>query len=237
MRVIRTLPLQTYNLNFYIEDKEIIFDQKVTPLLSACFTGKIDTVILLLMNEYIDVDMESQNEGYTPIMVACFKGYYEITRLLIEKNADVMKVTKSGQAPIIFCFSRLEENFYKYENKRICMMLLDLLLSKGANINTIIDNSNGWTIMMKLVSVEIYEKEKFQNTVEIVKFLIERGADKDILSSNRSSIYDLIKESEYKEGLIKALKHTEYESSSDTPNMNTMHMEREYRYGNCCFLI
>jgi ankyrin repeat protein len=180
--------------------------------------------------------MESQIEGYTPLMVACFKGYYEITRLLLEKNADVKKVTINGQAPIIFCFSRLEENFYKYENKKICMMLIDLLLGKGANINTIIDPSNGWTILMKLVSAEIYEKEKFLNTVEIIKFLIERGADKNVLSYSKYTIYDLVKESEYKNELIKVIRNTEPVHQTEPIVYNTM-METETHNGNCCQII
>jgi ankyrin repeat protein len=236
MRIIRTLPLQTYNLNFYLEDNDIVFDKKITPLLSACYTGKIDTVIMLLMNENIDVNLESQNEGYTPLMVACFKGYFEITRLLLERNADVKKVTKSGQAPIIFCFSRLEENFYKYENKKICMMLIDLLLSKGANINTVIDPSIGWTILMKLASADIYEKEKYVNTVDIVKFLIERGADKNVVSCNKFTIYDLVKESEYRQELIKIIKNTEPIDQIE-PMIYSTRMETEGQNGNCCLII
>lgn len=236
MKVIRSLPLQTYNLNFYIEDNDIIFDKRITPLLSACYTGKVDTVMLLLTNESIDVNMESQNEGYTPLMVACFKGYFEIARLLLERNADVKKSTKSGQEAIIFCFSRLDENFYKYENKKICMMLIELLLNKGANINAVIDQSNGWTILMKLAAAEIYEREKYLNTVEILKFLVERGADKNAMTKSRLNIYELIRESEYKDELIRVIRNTEPIKHNETP-MYVTQMESEYRNGKCCYLI
>ena len=128
------------------------------------------------------MDLESYPECYTPLMVGCFKGFYEIVRLLIEKNANIKKANRLGQFPILFCFSRLEENFFKYENKKICMMLVDLLLSKGADLNVRIDDKLGYTILMKLVSTQFLNKEKFYNTIEIIRFLLERGADPNLKS-------------------------------------------------------
>ena len=109
---------------------------------------------MLLDNEEIDVDMESYPESYTPLMVACFKGFYEIVRLLLDKKANVNKLNRLGQKPILFCFSRLEETFYKFENKKICIMLLDSLLSRGAGINIRIDKKQGYTVLMDLESTE-----------------------------------------------------------------------------------
>lgn len=166
---------------------------------------------MLLDNENIDVDLESFPEKYTPLMVACFKGFYEIVRLLLERKANVNKMNRLGQKPILFCFSRLEENNFRYENKKICMMLLDLLLAKGADINIRIDEKEGYTVLMKLASTEILTKEKLNNTIDIIQFLIERGADPTIRGYNNKSVYDVICENNdnsYKEELIYVLKNS-----------------------------
>jgi hypothetical protein len=51
------------NLNFLIEDENIQFDKKITPLLAGCFIGKTEAIQILLNNEEIDVNFESQPEG------------------------------------------------------------------------------------------------------------------------------------------------------------------------------
>lgn len=63
LRSLRNIPLHTLNLNFLIEDENIQFDKKISPLLAACFVGKIEAIQLLLNNEEIDVNFQSQPEG------------------------------------------------------------------------------------------------------------------------------------------------------------------------------
>jgi ankyrin repeat protein len=174
---LRALPLVNYNLNFVIDDESVKFDQQITPLLAACYIGKTEIVCMLLENETIDVDMQSHPQEFTPLMVSCYKGLYEITRNLLEKHANVNKVNLMGHKAMLFCFSRLEESNYKYENKKICMMLIDLLLNKGAEINLRVDENFGHTILMKLVSIDMNSQDKYQSTAEMIQFLIERGAD------------------------------------------------------------
>lgn len=63
MKSLRVIPLHTFNLNFLIEDENIQFDKKISPLLAACFIGKTEMIQLLLHNDEIDVNFESQPEG------------------------------------------------------------------------------------------------------------------------------------------------------------------------------
>jgi hypothetical protein len=173
--------------------------------------GKIEIVMMILDNEEVDVDLESYPESYTPLMVACFKGFYEIVRLLLDRKADVNKLNRLGQKPILFCFSRLEETFYKYENKKICMMLLELLLSRGADINIRIDEKQGYTVLMKLASTEFNSREKLNNTLDIIKFLMERGADANLVGYNNKSVYDVINcntDKPYRDELVRVLQTT-----------------------------
>ena len=57
------MPLHTYNLDFLIEDREIQFDKKISPLLAACYIGKYETITLLLGNDKLDVNLASFNRG------------------------------------------------------------------------------------------------------------------------------------------------------------------------------
>ena len=71
--------------------------------------------------------------------------------------------------------------------------MIDLLLKYGANIDVRIDSKLGYTILMKLASTEFLDDEKFENNVEIMEFLIERGADKNIKSNQGESALDFAK--------------------------------------------
>jgi len=120
--------------------------------------------------------------------------------------------------PILFCFSRLEEDFYRYENKKICMMMIDLLLAKGADLNIRIDKKSGYTILMKLAASEVLEKEKADNTLEIIQFLIERGANIYLKGNDNKSIFDLIQNSKYHDQLMKILNNTNQTVFFNTSN-------------------
>ena len=225
VRSLRSLPLHLYNLNFLFDKSKIQFDKKLSPLLVATFLGKIEVIHLLLSNECLNINLASENEGYTPLMVALYNGHYEVTKLLLDKGADINIITKSGHYPILFCFSRLEEENYKYENMTLCMLLIELMLVKGADLNKRVDNNIGYSILMKLLSVEINEEESFQTTFKIIKFLMERGADKSVTTFNNQSVYDVIKEGKYKGELMELIKNTTqiyfFENYKNSNNKNT----------------
>jgi hypothetical protein len=126
----------------------------------------------------------------------------------LEKNADINKKNKLGQLPILFCFSRLEEDTFKYENKKICMMMLDLLISKGADINIKIDQFSGYTILMKLASNEILDNDNNESILEIIQFLIERGANVNLRGNDNKSVFDVIENSKNYDYLLRILNNT-----------------------------
>lgn len=64
---------------------------------------------------------------------------------------------------------------------------------------------------MKLCMVEITDNENFENLIEIIKFLIERGADPNCKCNNNQTVYDLISPktpSEIKQKLIEVFNQT-----------------------------
>jgi len=84
-------------------------------------------------------------------------------------------------------------------------MMIDLLMEFGADINIRVDNTTGYTILMKLVTIDNMDYEKYENTVEIIKFLIERGANLNMKGFDGLTVYDLIKHNIYQKDLLEIL--------------------------------
>lgn len=228
LRSLRSIPIHLYNLNFLWDKSKVAFDKKLSPLLVACFIGKVEIIQILTSNIYLDVNLASEEESYTPIMVALYKGYYEVTKFLLDNNANINIPTKSGHYPLLFCFSRLEDDKYKYENRTLCMIMIDLLLKKGADINIKVDSNPGNSIIMKLASAEIDDEESLQSTLCIIKFMLQRGASKTITTYNGHTIYDLITKSKYQMQFLEILSTEQiyfYENNnklSSCANLNTI---------------
>ena len=195
IKQIRKLPIETVNLNFLFPASLIglKFDKEISPLLLCCYIGKFEIFHLLLSNEGINVNMASKPDLYSPLMISCYKGYYEITRELLERQANTKQKNKNGQEAFIFCFSRLEQKSFKYENKKICFMLVELLLAYGADINTNFGDKKLNSIIIKLVSGEINNEEKCRTTCDMIKFLMEKGADVKYKNKEKQNAFMILK--------------------------------------------
>jgi ankyrin repeat protein len=88
---------------------EIEVDTRVSPLICACFYGRLEIVKLMLSNPCIDIDLASEDSGQTPLTISALTGNYEIMKLLVDGNAEVNKPNTFNQTPFICCFARLEE--------------------------------------------------------------------------------------------------------------------------------
>ena len=195
LKQMRKIPIETINLNFLFPASLIglKFDKEISPLLLCCYIGKFEIFHLLLSNEGINVNMASKPDLYSPLMISCYKGYYEIVRELLERQADTKQKNINGQESFIFCFSRLEQKSFKYENKKICFMLVELLLAYGADINSFFDNKKQYSIIMKLVSGAINNEEKCATTCDVIKFLMEKGADIKYKNKEKKSAFTILK--------------------------------------------
>ena len=196
IKQIRKLPIETVNLNFLYPASliGITIDKEISPLLLCCYIGKFDIFHYLLSNEGVNINMPSKPNLYTPLMISCLKGYYEIVRELLERNADAKQKNRNGQEAFIFCFSRLEQKSFKYENKKICFMLVDILLTYGANINSYFDEKTKNTIIMELVSREINNDEEFNTTNDVIRFLMGKGADVNCRNKDNQNAFMILKD-------------------------------------------
>ena len=207
--LLKKLNVRNYNINFLLEYPDLSFDREITPLILACFLGRIDCVRLLLENPHIDIDLASEDSGYTPLCVACLTGNYEIVKMLLEKDAEVNLPNRFSQTPFILCFSRLNETTNLYENTKICFKMAEMLLEFGADINWIVDKNKGHTILMQFCSVkmELDDREKRMN-LEVIRFLLEHGADKNMLSNKNKNSAQLAQKHSNKEAVLEVLQNT-----------------------------
>jgi ankyrin repeat protein len=121
-------------------------DSKVTPLTQAAYLGRKRIIEIFLDNyTYIDLNLATLDNLYTPISAACMAGHFEIVCLLAENGADVNKVDAMEQSPLIYSFSRMNEDENYYENKALALKMADILLTHGADPN---QYSHGRTILM-----------------------------------------------------------------------------------------
>ena len=195
IRQLRLISINSINLNFLYpaSSLDISIDKEISPLILACYIGKLEIISYLLTNEYININLQSEPEKYSPLIISCYKGYYEIVRILLEMKADINLPNKIGQLPFIFCFSRLEQKSFKYENKKICFMLVELLLAYGADINTNFGDKKLNSIIIKLVSGEINNEEKCRTTCDMIKFLMEKGADVKYKNKEKQNAFMILK--------------------------------------------
>lgn len=85
-------------------------------------------------------------------------GNYEIVEILAENGADVNQVDAMEMSPLIYCFSRLNEDENYFENQSLALRMADVLLAHGADINQI---SKGRTLLMNVC------KQRYSKMIEI----------------------------------------------------------------------
>lgn len=107
---------------------------------------------------YLDLNLETKENAYTPISSACMAGNFEIVCILAQNGADVNKVDCMEQSPLIYCFSRMNEDENYYENKALALKMADVLLQHGADPNQF---SHGRTILMNFC------RQNYENMIKI----------------------------------------------------------------------
>ena len=102
------------------------------------------------------------------------------------------------------CFQRLHEETMSYENKKLCFRKAEVLLEYGADINWIVNKVEGHTFLMDFCASlrETLSKSKKKMILEAMKFLIEKGASKEIRSLSDLTCLDMAKESPYRKEII-----------------------------------
>jgi ankyrin repeat protein len=139
----------------------------------------IGTVKRLLQEPGIDVNGKD-DKGRTLLSFAMMDlsdpSCIDFTKFLLEKGADVNMTDVEGNCPLVLLAPHLcphNNDPYVEEARKTALVLVDLLISHGANINT--EDKLGRTLLMStMVNISV------PSCLETAKYLIEKGADPKI---------------------------------------------------------
>ncbi len=183
----------------------------ITPLYIVAGKNR-DTEVLSYLLEKGNDPAQANNEGRTPLMNAAALNTPEIAALLLDATNNINARSKEGYTALQLAF----------ENNSLPMV--DLLISRGADIQMVDNEGNTlYHTAVKRGKLEFLEKLSAYpldinkknneglsplqkavmtaNNVEMINFLLSKGADKNALTDLGETVYELAKENEALKGI------------------------------------
>ncbi|XP_028395304.1 uncharacterized protein LOC114519378 [Dendronephthya gigantea] len=144
-----------------------------TVLHTAVTEGTLEIVKYLVVKG-ADVNGKKK-KGLTVLHSAVTEGKLEIVKYLVEKGADVNGKKKTGG---LFCTLLLLKLSLKYLKQiLVVVQCCTLPLLKSVDVNA--KDTDGWTVLHSAVT---------EGTLEIVKYLVQKGADLNGKKTNGSTV-------------------------------------------------
>ena len=163
----------------------------LTPLLYAARENCMACVDVLLKNK-ADIDL-ADPDSVSPLLVAIMNANWDLAKQLIAAGADVNQWDIYGEAPLITAIdlrNRIDGGRASIDapNTTTGLAIVKLLLEKGANPNMQLffkpANARG-TVMTRGVTPLI--RAAANADAEVVKLLVEHGADATIMTADRQT--------------------------------------------------
>lgn len=195
----------------------VIVAQQFDKLAKAVMNKDTTTVNQLLAGG-IDVNVRDEHTDATVLMVASsYSGYANMIELLIQRGADVNAQSNDGKTALMWAagnspdavemllnhranvklkmndgMTAFLQSIFGVLSGKVSTSVCDLLLKKGANINAELTSTAamGWTAL---------HYASINGDVELVKYLIRKGANVNHKSAEGSSALFLAKQNGYKE--------------------------------------
>jgi uncharacterized protein len=158
----------------------------LTPLTLAAREGDVELARLLL-DAGADVNAVA-GDGKTPLAIAAFNGNYEVASFLVDRKADVNKADAQRFTPLFWAVDRRNMETapnFPWMVTADPMPLIRQLLDAGANPNALVNNTPRARMREgspRIVFATALMRAAFAADLELVKLLLERGADPKILS-------------------------------------------------------
>ena len=169
-------------------DTDIIYGTKEENkynILNVAIIGRCNLEKVKLLTEH-GADINYSNFEYGPVIaVAISKGCIDIVKYLVSQGVDPAMTYTNG---------------YSYSGKSYSLLnaavgnktteIAEYLIEQGADINTQTDSVSGLPLIFVALRAE---------NIELLKLLIEKGADTSVVDKDGKTIFDLAKEQGYDE--------------------------------------
>jgi len=158
----------------------------LAPLMFAVREGSLE-LTRILVGAGADVDATA-GDGKTALALAIFNGNYDVATFLVDKKADVNKADAQRFTPLFWAVDRRNMETapnFPWMVTADPMPLVHKLLDAGANPNAVVNNTPRGRMREgspRIVFATPLMRAAFAGDLELVKLLLERGADPAIVS-------------------------------------------------------
>jgi len=163
----------------------------LTPLMFAAREGDLESARLLIAAK-ADVNA-ADGDGKPALSLAIFNGNYDVASLLVDSHADVNHADAQGFTPLFWAADRRNPETapnFPWMVTVDPLPLIRKMLDAGANPNAVVNNTPRARMREgspRIVYATALMRAAFSGDLELVKLLLERGADPHIQSKDRET--------------------------------------------------
>jgi uncharacterized protein len=164
----------------------------LTPLMLAAREGDVD-LSRLLVGAGADVNAAA-GDGKTALAVAIFNGNYEVASFLVDNKADVNTADAQRFTPLFWAVDRRNMETapnFPWMVTLDPLPLIRKMLDAGANPNALVNNTPRARMREgspRIVFATPLMRAAFAGDLELVKLLLDRGADPKIVSRDSENM-------------------------------------------------
>jgi ankyrin repeat protein len=164
----------------------------LTPLMLAARQGDVE-MARILVDARADVDAAA-GDGKTALALAIFNGNYDVASYLVDSKADVNKADAQRFTPLFWAVDRRNMETapnFPWMVTADPMPLIRELLDAGANPNALVNSTPRARMREgspRIVFATALMRAAFAADLELVKLLLERGADPKIISRDSETM-------------------------------------------------
>ncbi|XP_068152551.1 fibronectin type 3 and ankyrin repeat domains 1 protein [Drosophila tropicalis] len=140
------------------------------PLANAIVQGEM-CIFDVLLSAGCSVQLGNPSNGRTPLHMAFYHGHLPISRILLNKKAQLEAIDSNGMTPA-HCAADADQ-----------LEMMKFALESGANLE--VRDACGWTLLMRAVVMDA--------SLELIKLLVTHGADLAAVDGVGKNCSDLAK--------------------------------------------